>query len=133
MSLYSHFYQENTLSDSQSIELPSTSHQDSSATQSGSNFEALVDHDSRHEHPIATLSESMTEAPDIDNISSEEPSVLDSGANANIEPSAIHQPQSAQLISHLKFTKRTTGYLYFLFKKTTTCWYSQSLSHFMSL
>ena len=68
MSFYSHFYQENTFSDSQSIELPSTSHQDSSATQSGSNSEALVDHDSRHENPIAPLSESMTEAPDIDNI-----------------------------------------------------------------
>ena len=88
MSFYSHFYQENTLSDSQSIELPSTSHQDSGATQSGSNSEALVDNDSFHENPIATLSESMTEAPDIDNISSEEPSALDSGANANIEPSA---------------------------------------------
>ena len=88
MSFYFHFYQENTLSDSQSFELPSISLQDSSATQSGSNSEALVDHDSRHENPIATLSESMREAPDIDNISSEEPSALDSGDNANIEPSA---------------------------------------------
>ena len=103
MSFYSQFYQENTLSDSQSIELPSTSHQDSSATQSGSHSEALVDHDSRHEHPIATLSESMIEASDIDNISSEEPSALDSATVCRMRKLGFKMIQSLQFFYDITF------------------------------